>query len=398
MTVSEELPALESLRSPALGENPVLRSMQERKPIWRVRTETGDEAWLVLGADEVRKLMLDRRLVRTHPKPEDAAQFTDNPIFRMIAGGTGGGDAHPYDVHAQQRSLLMPLFTHKKMTALRPKVERIVHEAIDRMLARTPPVDLQAAISVPVPLVVLCELMGVPEDERDHFAALLDRMHLVGDDSGQADFFGYLMDLTARKRSAPADDVLSTVAAIPGCSDAIAATTACLLVFAGHESVSSHISNGMARLLTRPDLRAQLTADPDLIDGAVEELLRTANFGGGWQPHYAYEDIEMCGVTIRAGDLVLPDFAMANYDPRAFDAPDEIDFHRAPNNHLTFAHGVWHCVGASLARLELRIVFSLLLDRVPTLRLAIPREELGARGEDDPQRLASTLSSLPVAW
>lgn len=394
MTMSQELPTLDSLWSPALGNNPRLREMQAHKPIWRVRTYTGDEAWLVLGAREIKELMLDRRLVRSHPNPTDAVQLTENPIYQMIA--SAGGD-DPHEVHSQMRALLVPFFTHKKMTALRPRVEAIVHDAIDDLLTMPQPVDLLPAFSLPVPLRVLCELMGVPEDERGLLGSLLDRMHGTGahaaDDS---EFFDYLIGLAARKRSDPTDDVISGVATA-GYDDAIVATIVCLLLFAGHESISSHIGMGMARLLTRPELREALVTEPDMMAGAVEEMLRTANYGGGWQPHYAFEDIGIAGENIRAGDLVLPDFAMANYDPRSFDDPDEVDFHRSPNPHLTFAHGAWHCIGAPLARLELRAIFTALLSRIPTMRLAVPPEQLSDR-EKVRARLSSTLAWLPVTW
>lgn len=391
---SEELPALEALWSPALGDNALLRAMAEEKPVWRARTYTGDIGWLVLGAPEIKALMLDRRLVRSHPNPDDATRLTDNPIYSMIAGA---GGADPHEMHSAMRALLIPFFTHKKMVALRPRIEAIVHDAIDEVLALPQPVDLLPAFSLPVPLRVLCELMGVPEDERDTLADLLDRMHGTGEAAAdQSEFFGYLMGLAARKREHPADDVISGVVAA-GHDDVVIATIVALLLFAGHESISSHIGMGMARLLTRPDLRESLVADPDLMAGAVEELLRTANFGGGWQPHYAFEDFELAGERIRAGDLVLPDFAMANYDRRAFADPDEVDFHRTPNQHLTFAHGAWHCIGAPLARLELNTVFTALLTRIPTMSLAVAASELS-----DPEkvkaRLSSTLAWLPVTW
>ncbi|GAB3509394.1 cytochrome P450 [Amycolatopsis cihanbeyliensis] len=397
MTVSEDLPTLESLRSPALGDNPYLRRMQAEKSIWRVRTATGDEGWLVLGHAEIKQLMVDRRLGRTHPNPDQAAQATKNPIFELIASTGAGSD--PHEMHQQVRALLIPYFTSKRMKALRPGIERIVHEAVDELLASNPPVDLQPAFSLPVPLRVLCELMGVPEDERDHLAVLLDGMHGTGENAsadGAAAFFAYLSDLVDRKRADPGDDLISGICPELE-NNQLVVVIVCLLLFAGHESIATHIGNGMARLLTRPDLREAVLSDQDLMNTAVEEMLRTANFGGGWQPHYALENIEMCGERISAGDLVLPDFAMANFDPRSFEDPERVDFHRTPNPHLTFAHGAWYCIGAPLARLELNIAFTALLTRIPTMRLTVDPEEL-TDPEKVKKRLSATLAWLPVAW
>ncbi|OZM74163.1 cytochrome P450 [Amycolatopsis antarctica] len=394
MTVPKELPALETLWSPVLGDNPTLRAMLAEKPIWRVRTHTGEESWLVLGAAEIRELMLDRRLVRSHPSPTDASRLTDNPVFEMVAS-MGGDD--PHTVHTQMRSLLIPFFTQKRMTALRPRIESIVHDAIDHVLGQPQPVDLLPTFVLPVPLRALCEVMGVPEEERESLGELLSRAYRDDEQSsGQTELFGHLIDLAAWKRQNPADDVISTVAAVAD-EDVMVATVMYMLFVAGHESVSSHIGTGIARLLTRPDLRSALVDDPGLLPGAVEELLRTATVGGAWQPHYAFEDLEVGGEHIRTGELVLLDFAMANHDPRQFADPRVVDFHRSPNQHLAFAHGAWHCVGAPLARMELATVYSALLSRMPTLSLAVSPDQLGDP-EKLKERLSSSLAWLPVTW
>jgi cytochrome P450 monooxygenase len=395
-TAADELPALESLRRPPLGDNPCLRGMLAEKPIWRVRTATGDEAWLVLGHKEIRDLLRDPRLGRTHPNPAQAPRLADNPIFEMIASGAAGGD--PREVHAGMRALLVPYFSRKRMAALQPRVESIVDSAIDDMLAKTPPVDLWAEFTLPVPLRVLGELVGVPEDERDYMAELLDRMHETGAGSSPEDkmeILGYLTKLAAHKREHPGEDLITVIA--DGLDDWIVASVVCLLLFAGYEGVSTHIANGITRILTRPDLRSAVAEDPAVMESAVEEMLRTANVGGGWQPHYALEDIEIEGITIRAGELVLPDFAMGNHDPRQFDDPITVDFHRSPNQHLTFAHGPWHCIGAPLVRLELNVIFSRLLSRIPTLRLATELDDL-LTPEIIKHRLSGTIDRLPVAW
>jgi len=396
MTVPEKLPDLESLRRPPLGDNPCMRGMLAEKPIWRVRTQTGDEAWLVLGHKEIRDLLRDPRFGRSHPNPAEAPRLVDSPIFDMIASAANGRD--PVELHNTIRGLLVPYFTRKRMSALRPRVESIVDDAIDAVLAKAPPVDLWSEFALPVPLRVLGELVGVPPDERDYVADLLDGLHETGAESSPEDKMAmlvYLMKLAAHKREHPGEDLITVLG--ESLDDQNVANLVCLVLFAGYEGVSTHIVSGITRILSRPDLRAAVDGDPAVMESAVEEMLRTANVGGGWQPHYALEDIEIEGITIRAGELVLPDFAMGNYDPRQFEDPVAVDFHRSPNQHLTFAHGPWHCIGAPLVRLELSVVFSRVLSRIPTLRLEIGLDEL-LNPEISKKRLSGTIDRLPVAW
>ncbi|MDY7086192.1 MAG: cytochrome P450 [Actinomycetota bacterium] len=395
MTVAEELPDLESLRRPPLADNPCLRGMLAEKPIWKVRTGTGDEGWLVLGHAEIKQLLTDPRVARAHPNPAEAARLADNPVLDMIQTTAQGAD--PHEVHAFMRQLLVPFFTHRRMQALRPRIQQIVDDALDAMLAKPQPGDLWADFCLPVPLLVLGEMVGVPVDERERLAALLERLHHTGDAAGDvADLVGYLTDLVNRKRGDPGEDLISVIG--PGLDDWVVASVITMLLFAGYDSVATQVANGVTRLLTRPDLRRQLVEDPSLVENAVEEMLRTSNVGGTWQPHYALADIEIAGVTIKAGDLVLPDFAMANHDPEVFDDPVTVDFHRKPNPHLTFATGAWHCIGAPLVRLELGLFIRTILTRVPTLRLTMTLEEILQPSDDDAWKLSGTIDRLPVAW
>lgn len=395
--MSETLPTMVAMSSPVMGRSAELEAMQREKPVWRVLTPAGDEAWLVIGYPELKKLLLDRRLGRTHPDPDNAPQYVKAPIFDMLRAMAGDGDG--YAAHARLRLLLAPHFTHSRMTVLRERVLDIINATVDRMVALTPPVDLQTAFSRPVSLQVLYELIGVPADERDGVTGLLHGMGDLADADGAAAsaerFVGYLAELAARKRVAPEDDVLSGVVAhdVP---DTEAAMITCMLLFAGHESVGVHIGHGMVRLLEDAELREKLLADPDLLPGAVEELLRTATFGGSAHPHYAQDDIEVGEVTIRRGDLVMLDFALANFDERVFDDPGRVDFDRAPNPHVAFAHGAWHCLGAPLARIELQEAFRTLLTRLPTLRLTVALAELN--NPDGANRLSGALTTVPVTW
>lgn len=393
-TLSKQPVDLESLRVPALTDNPVMLAMLAEKPLWRVRTSTGDHAWLVLGFEEIRALLVDRRIGRTHPDPRNAPRVYDNSMLEMAA--TEVGDMDPREVHAEVRGLVAPYFSRKRMVTLRPRVQAVVDEAIDRMLSQGHPVDLRAEFAMPVPGLVLFELIGVPVDARTKLLELLDVMHRM--DATEEDrmaALSFLAELAAEKRRNPGDDFLSALS--DRVDDWNLASLAIMLIFAGHGSTSAAVVNGTLRLLTRPDLREELMSKPELMATAIEELLRTNNVGGLWLPHYAQEDIEIAGETIRGGDLVLPDFGVGNFDPSAFPDAERIDLRRNPNQHLTFAHGAWHCVGAPLVRMELDVIFTTLFTRIPTLRLDAELQEVLGVGADD-DRFAVSVDSLPVAW
>lgn len=393
--MAEELPTMETMSSPVLGRNSALEAMLDEKPVWRVKTPAGDEAWLVIGYPEIRELLLDRRLGRTHSDPDNAAQYVRAPIFHWIRSFAGKGD--DYEAHARFRLLLAPYFTNRRMKGFRERVRSIVNSTLDGVLASGPPVDLLVAFGYPVAAQVTYELLGVPESEWETVTGLVYGMSDLDDQHGATAnaqrLLGYLEDLAARKRVSPDGDVLSGMCAA-GVSDAEAAMMMGVLLFAGN-SVGPHIGNGMVRLLADAELRQRVLDSPDVLPNAIEELLRTANFGGSVQPHYALEDIEIGDVTMRRGELVMLDFGLANFDRRAFDDPARVDFDRAPNPHITFARGAWHCIGAPLARMELQEAFSALLTQLPNLRLTVSVQELNNANSN---RLSSSLAAVPVTW
>ncbi|WP_146241215.1 cytochrome P450 [Actinokineospora spheciospongiae] len=391
MTSAEELPRMTEMFSPLFGRNDYLRELQAGRPIWKVRTPAGDEAWLVVQHAEIRALLVDRKLVRSHPDPDNAAQYVQSPIFDMVR-------SEPID-HASFRAALTPFFSRSSMRRMEPVVVSIVDELVEAMAARTPPVELQQQFSVPMGMRVLCAFVGVPDEDWAALHGMLYEMATIDAEGDHAARYTtkvgqYLRELLVRKRAEPGEDVLSGLIGA-GLSDDEVARLGTMLIFAGGDSVSNSVGYGLGRLAANPHLRDALIEDTDLVPAAVEELLRTATYGGGAHPHYAAEDIEIAGVTIRAGDLVLPDFALANFDERAFDNPDEIDFTRESNPHLAFAHGVWHCLGAPLARMELAIAVRALLARFPTLRLPDVAERAGGK---DQARLSSTMDRLVITW
>lgn len=391
-----ELPALPFSRPGVLTLAPELLRLQAQAPITRVRTQAGDEAWLVTRHDEVRALFADERLGRSHPKPESAAKVTNSAV---LGGASGNYDTEDAD-HTQMRAMLVPAFSPRRMRAMKPLVERIVEELLDAMQRRQPPVDLHTALAVPLPVLVICDLLGVPYADRDHFRALSDAASDTVDGKRSANGWQglteYMSGMIAGKREKPGDDLISDMIAAHGdrVDDESLAGLGAGLLFAGHETTLARISFGTVLLLTNPEQRAKALSEDEGLSATVEEILRRSTNDGGGLPRYARADIEIGGVTIKAGEAVLLSLAGANHDERAFAEPQRFDIGRGSNQHVAFGHGARYCIGASLARLELQVVFAALLRRFPTLRLAVPVEDLRLRTG----RIGGGLVEVPVAW
>jgi pentalenolactone synthase len=374
--------------------------------IRRVTTLAGDPAWLVTRYDDVKALLADQRFGRSHPDPAHASRVSGSAIF----GGPMGDDFAAEDAaRVRMRRLLAPVFSARRMAALRPRVEAIVEELLDAMFSQDPPVDLHEAVSFPLPALVISELLGVPYADREDFRRWSDdAANMLDADRAQAGLLSlweYMRGLVDAKLAQPEDDVLSLLLTTPHegavmSPDEVAMLGAGLL-FAGHETTVTAIDGGTLRLLTNADQRAALGADPELLDGAVEEILRAAlptptdeEEQRNGLMRYAREDVDFGGVTIEAGELVLLGLRSANRDAQRFPAPDRFDVTRLPNPHLTFGFGPRFCLGAPLARMELRALFGALLRRCPELTLAVPPEELRTRKE----LLTGGLEALPVTW
>lgn len=397
MTNAAPLPTLPFEQPAPLTIAPLLRALQAERPITRVRTPAGDEAWLVTRYAEVKELLSDRRLGWSHPDPEHAPRISNSILF--------GGPAERYETehadHAKRRALLTPLFSARRMQELRPRVDALVDHFLDALAVRTPPADLHEALSFPLPVLVICELLGVPYEDREQFriwstdmAALHDRERAG---AAQRSLVAYMGELVARKRAHPTDDVLSDLCAVGGgqIPDARIAFLGAMLLFAGHETTVVRLDVGTLLLLTHPDQRQALLSDPDLVTRAVEEILRRSDTeASGLHPRYAHEAIEIGGVAIRAGEAVLLSGGAANHDERIFAEPDRFAIDRHPNPHLTFGYGPRYCIGAPLARIELQAVFARLFPRFPTLRLAVPLEQLRIRSDVATRGLCE----LPVTW
>ncbi|WP_067537409.1 cytochrome P450 [Nocardia crassostreae] len=360
--------------------------------VTKVTTPTGDDAWLVTGYQQVRELFTEPRLGRSHRTPETAprlgqAAFSGGPI--------GNFDTELAD-HARMRSLLQPHFSPKRMRELRPRVEQITTALLDAMEEQGSPADLQAALSLPLPLLVICELLGVPYEEREEFREWVEQVGHVRDrakvEQGYAGLYAYCLKLVQAKRRTPGDDVVSRLCAVADVSDDEIAMHAMVLLFAGHETSAVQIGAGVLMLLENPDQWRTLHENPALVVTATEELLRACNASS--MPRYARDDLEIGGARVAAGELVLLGIASANHDAAVFTDPDTIDIARQEAAHFLFGYGARYCIGAPLARIELQVAFGQLVSRFPTMTLAVDPAALSERAEI----FTGGLTKLPVRW
>lgn len=277
-------------------------------------------------------------------------------------------------------------------------MDAIADELLDDLAALPHAADLHESVALPLPILVICELLGVPYEDRDAFRGWSEAAANVRDrarsEQGLAELFGYGLQLVTRKRRQPDDDVISRLCATDGVPDEEVAALSMALLFAGHETTVVQIGFGALTLLSTPGQWQALRAEPGRIPRAVEEILRVPAKGGNGVPRYARADIEVDGVQIRAGELVLLDTGAANHDPNVFTDPDRFDPGRRGAAHLSFGHGPRYCIGAPLARLELHSVFSRLIPRFPGMRPAVPLGNLTVRRDV----LTGGLTALPVVW
>ncbi|GAB3489699.1 cytochrome P450 [Amycolatopsis cihanbeyliensis] len=360
----------------------------------RIRTATGDEAWRVTGHAQVRRLLNDERLGRSHPNPEAAARTGESALF----GGPMGDFDTEQAQYTRMRALLQPHFTAKHMRALRPRVEALTTELLDELAGQRPPADLHTALALPLPILVICELLGVPYADRESFRAWTEAAGDVRDrarsERGLGELFDYGSRLVAAKRRNPAEDVISRLCATEGVTDEEAAMLSMALLFAGHETTVVQIGLGTLLLLTNPGQWRTVVERPELVPDAVEEILRAPARAGDGIPRYARTELEIEGNTVRTGDLVLLDTNGANHDPAAFPEPERVDVTRQAAAHLTFGHGIRYCIGAPLARIELQAVFTQLTARFPGLHLAVDPADIRWRAGT----LTGGPAELPVSW
>ncbi|MER6911696.1 cytochrome P450 [Streptomyces sp. NPDC000594] len=372
------------------------------EPVARVRLPSGHEVWLVTGYEEVRAAL-------THPLLSREPVEGDPHVGS--AGVPGGPNRAPRTLqkdgpaHAQIRRLAARPFSARRMESLRRRVQELTDGFLDTMEASGSPADLIGALAYPLPITVITELFAVPEEDREQFALWSDRtvtLHGIERSQVQAAYAAlqeYLGRLAEERRRSPGDDVLSGwLTADEGgdrLTDGEVVRLAQTVLIGGYETTVNSIGAGMWRLFRNPDQLAALRADPGLLRGTVEEILRHQPQGLFFLIMVARGDLELGGVTIRSGEGVMPLPFAANRDPARFLDPGRFDIHRPPGGHITFGHGPHTCLGAALARIEVEVAIGTLNRRFP--RLAPVDGDLAAlpwRGD----RLVSGLRELRVTW
>jgi len=364
--------------------------LRERGPVARVRLFDCRTAWLVTGHAEARVLLADPRVSSDRGNP-GYPMPVPTPTHARVTNMDATLVANDPPRHTGLRRIAIPSFTVRKIAALRPKIERIVTEQLDAMIAAGAPADLLASFALPVPSMVICELLGVPYEDHEFFEEQ-SRRRLEADGEAIQKLVRYLHDLVQKKIDKPGDGLLDDLIAeqlTEGKLDHDELTSLALaMLIAGHDTTAHMISLGTMLLLSKPDQLAKVRADEAAIPGAVEELLRYLTIAT-LLPRTATEDIELGGHTIKAGDGVLVASSIVNREQS-----DELDVDNPMRQHLAFGFGIHQCLGQNLARAELEIAFKHLFHRIPTLRLAVPVDEVPRQ----PAAALSGVTALPVTW
>ena len=382
--------------------SPDIRGLQGKAPLTRIRLWDGSTPWLVTRHKDVRTLLADRR-VSADPTLPGYPSTSPGMVARRSQARTFLSMDDPD--HARLRRMVTAPFTVRRIEAMRPAVQRIVDELLDDLLAGPKPVDLVQAYALPVPSLVICELLGVPYEDHNFFqenSRVLVKRDASPEKSvaAQSRLVDYLDDLIGRKLAEPADDLLSDLAAQRVRTGELtrrdAAAMGMLLLVAGHETTANMIALGTAALLQHPDQLTALreTDDPKLVAGAVEELLRYLTIVHMGRRRVALEDIELGGETIRAGDGIVLAGEVGNRDPEVFADPDRLDITRDARRHIAFGFGVHQCLGQPLARVELQVAYTSLFRRIPTLSLATSVDELPFKHDGQ----VYGVYELPVTW
>ncbi|WP_406437460.1 cytochrome P450 [Streptomyces sp. NBC_01613] len=378
---------------------PALKDLQGQGPLVKVRLWDGSESWLVTRYAEQRAILGDPRVSADIDKP-------GYPSKAFAEAGEGKLSFIMMDdpEHARLRRMVTGPFAVKKIEALRPAVQRIVDGLIDDMLAGFGPVDLVDVFALPIPSLVICELLGVPYEDHEFFqenTKTMVRTTATPEERSVAsrEVAGYLAGLLGKRIAEPKDDLLSSIAAriTAGELDHEQATQmALLLLIAGHETTANMIALGTLALLQNPDQLALLreTDDPKLVASAVEELLRYLHITHLGRRRAVIEDIEIAGQVIKAGEGVIMVNEIGNRDPEAFSDPDRLDITRDARRHVAFGFGVHQCLGQPLARMELQVVYGTLYKRIPTLKLAASLEDVRFKTDS----FIYGVHELPVSW
>ncbi|MEV6802720.1 cytochrome P450 [Micromonospora rifamycinica] len=403
MTEPTADPAFPMARSCPFHPPEEYAELRAERPITRVILPDGSKAWLLTSHEYVRRFLADPHtsVHRADPAYPALVPRPPVPVSNMQTRGfLTWMDPPEHTVH---RRMVVSEFTVKRVHGLQPRVQEITDRCIDAMLAGDRPVDLVQALSLPVPLQVICELLGVPYERREMFdkctRLMLNRNSTAADRIGaRREVRQYLGELVTEKDANPEDDLLSRLVVKyrdAGIFDHELLTgLAAALLIAGHETTANMISLGVVGLLENPEQLAALKADHRLAGPAAEELLRYWSIGEFSTSRIATADIEIGGQLIRAGDGVIALNSAANHDDRVFASPERLDIRRDARSQMAFGHGIHQCLGQNLARLELEIVYTTLFSRIEGLRLTVPADELPFKADAS----FYGIYEVPVSW
>ncbi|MFE2449024.1 cytochrome P450 family protein [Streptomyces melanosporofaciens] len=383
---------------------PALATLREAGPVHRIAGTDGRPAWLVTRYEDVRRLLADPRLAldKRHAAPGNYRGFSLPPALDANLLNMDPPD------HTRVRRLVVKAFTPGRVERMREPVRRIADGLLDAIESEGR-ADLLAAYAGQLPIIVICDLLGVPQRDQRDFRAWSDALITPDPARPQAakeavgSMLRFYTGLIAKKRAEPGDDLLSDLIRVrddeSGDGDGRLTedeltSLAFLILLAGYENTVHLIANSVLTLLDHPTVLQKLRTDPDGPAAAFDELARYEGPASLGIRRFPLEEIEIGGVTIPAGETVLLSMASAHRDPAQFKDPDDFNPHLGRSGHLALGHGIHYCLGAPLARMELEIALAALLRRFPGLRLDVPREQLRWR----PSIRARGLISLPVAW
>ncbi len=383
-----------------LDPDPLYARLRREEPVCRVQLPHGPPAWLVTTHQLARSMLADPRFSRT------ASLGRDMPRYVPVELGQVAENLLLMDPpkHTRIRQLAGRALTARRVEQLRPRVREIASGLIDDMTSAGPPADLVEGFSFALPVTVICELLGVRPEDRRTFRQWADGTVSTAPLTAeqQQDIYlhlaAYLAEQFEQRRSQPGDDLLTWL--VEACDDQDRLTDTELLflsmalLIAGYETTARQISNAVYTLLTHPGQLGKLRSRPELLVTAVDELLRFIAFGTPVNPRTATADVQLGDVLVRSGEQVMVSNTSANHDDGVFSDPDELDITRHPNPHIAFGHGPHVCIGAQLARLELRVALEALLSRLPGLRIAVPESDLAWQTG----ALMRGLAAFPVAW
>ncbi|MEV0569491.1 cytochrome P450 [Dactylosporangium sp. NPDC050588] len=390
-------PALPTARTSPFDPPEPLRELRQHCPVSHMTFPDGHVGRLVTSHAAARSVLADSRfssrqeLLRSPiplPMPEPRVPADPGNFIRL----------DPPE-QTRYRRLLMSQFTARRLKQLEPRITEIVHTQLEAMAAAGTPADLIPVFALPIPSQVICELLGVPFEQRDQFQRDLGTLLNVTSSldaivAAHRSADSFVEELVLNKRARPADDLLSSLAALPELTVQELKSMAFLLFAAGYETTANMLGLGTFALLTAPDQLAALKADDTLVENAVEELLRYLTIIHIGPVRTALADVEVDGVAIREGESVTLSLSAANRDPAKFADPDTFDIKRNASGHLAFGHGAHQCLGAQLARMEMRIAYTGLFRRFPKLRLAVPAEEVEVAAD----MTIYGVHRLPVRW